>query len=175
MPSGPDYGDALSQLTIALIHGARRRVAITTPYFIPEPALVQALRTAVMGGVEVILIVPKTGDHLLVRLAQQSYYDELLQAGVKVYRYRPRFLHAKHFSIDQNICQIGSNNVDVRSFILNAEVSMLVYDAAVTQQLIAIETEYTLSADELTVEEWSRRNMVVRAAENLARLVGPLL
>jgi cardiolipin synthase len=175
MPSGPDHGDALSQLTIALMHGARRRIAITTPYFIPEPALVQALRTAVLRGVEVVLILPARGDHLLVRLAQQSYYGELLDAGVSICSYVPRFLHAKHFSIDEDICQIGSSNVDVRSFMLNAEVSLLVYDRAVTQRLIAIEQSYIRSSTELTSETWARRSLAVKVAENLARLLGPLL
>lgn len=175
MPSGPDYGDALSQLTIALIHGARKRVVLTTPYFVPEPALIQALRTAVLRGVDVALIVPKARDHLLVGLAQQSFYGELLGAGVKIYRYRPSFLHAKHMSIDEDICQVGSSNVDVRSFLLNAEVSMLIYDKAVTQQLIVIERARIQSSDELTLQQWSRRSAASKVLENLARLLGPLL
>src|SRR5262249_50751250 len=83
-----------------LVHGARKRVVLTTPYFIPDEPLLQAMQTAVLRGVEVHLVVSEAGDHPVVSLAQSSYYEELLEAGVQIHLYRTNFLHAKHVSID---------------------------------------------------------------------------
>lgn len=176
MPSGPDYRDgALDQLTAALIHGARSSVVITTPYFIPEAALVQALRTAVLRGVTVCLVVSSVSDQIMVHLAQRSYYAELLEAGVRIYRYRDRFLHAKHISIDQDIALIGSSNIDVRSFVLNAEVTLVIYDKQVSSQLAAVQQRQIGCSEALELREWQRRPLATRIAENLARLMSPLL
>lgn len=176
MPSGPDFGEpGLGPLTVALIHAARHRVVLTSPYFIPEPALLQALRTAVLRGVAVHLIVPFVSDHRLVMLAQQSYYSELLEAGVQLHLYRDRFIHAKHISIDEEVVLIGSSNVDVRSFILNAEVTLIVYDRSVTADLWREQQRCIASSDHLTAERWDRRSLVMKLGENIARMVGPLL
>ena len=176
MPSGPDYGEAgVGYLTVALIHAARERVVITTPYFIPDAALLQALRTAVLRGVSVDLVVPYVSDQVLVRLAQQSYYTELLDAGVRVHRYRDRFLHAKLIGIDEDISLIGSSNVDVRSFVLNAEVTLIVYDPQVSASLRLEQQRYIRASDHLTSDSWEQRSSVVKLFANVARLVSPLL
>ena len=176
MPSGPDYGEVgLGQLTVGLVHAARERVVITTPYFIPEPALTQALRTAVLRGVAVHLILPKVSDNRFVRLAQRSYYSELIEAGVLVHLYRDRFLHAKHLSIDGEIALIGSSNADVRSFVLNAEVTLIAYDGAVVRALRAEQERCIAASDTLSSDAWERRAPALRLVENLARLVSPLL
>src|SRR5262249_26553561 len=122
LPSGPGWAPAaIQRVVVALIHGARERVVITTPYFIPDGALLQALQTAVLRGVEVHLVVSKQPDQLLVSLAQKSYYQQLLESGVHVHLYHKAFLHAKHVSIDDEVALIGSSNMDIRSFLLNAE------------------------------------------------------
>ena len=176
MPSGPDYGEVgIGHLTVALIHGAIERVIITTPYFIPDAALLQALRTAVLRGVNVDLIVPSVGDNRLVRLAQQSYYSELLESGVNVRLYGRRFLHAKHLTIDNEIALIGSSNVDVRSFVLNAEVTLIVYDQAVVAELRAQQERWIVVAEHLTSKSWNDRSRIMKTGENFARLVSPLL
>ena len=176
MPSGPDYGEAgLGQLTVALIHAAHERVIITTPYFIPDAALLQALRTAVLRGVAVDLIVPLVSDNRLVRLAQRSYYAELLEAGVRLHLYRGRFLHAKHLSVDDEVTLIGSSNVDIRSFVLNAEVTLIVYDRAVAMELRAHQERCIAASEQLVLDRWEARPRAVRLAENFARLISPLL
>jgi cardiolipin synthase len=176
MPSGPDYGEVgIGYLTVALIHGALERVVITTPYFIPEAALLQALRTAVLRGVTVDLIVPSVSDNRLVRLAQQSYYSELLESGVNVRLYGRRFLHAKHLTIDNEVALIGSSNVDVRSFVLNAEVTLIAYDQAVVADLRAHQDRCIDAAEHLTKDGWNNRSRMVKIGENIARLVSPLL
>ena len=176
MPSGPDYGEVgIGYLTVALIHGALERVVITTPYFVPEAALLQSLRTAVLRGVTVDLIVPSVSDNRLVRLAQQSYYSELLESGLKVHLYGRQFLHAKHLTIDNEVALIGSSNVDVRSFVLNAEMTLIAYDRAVVADLRAHQERYIDAAEHLTKNGWINRSRMVKMGENLARLVSPLL
>lgn len=176
LPSGPSYPHANNQrLIVALVHAARQRVVITTPYFIPDEALSQALQTAALRGVEVHLVVSKKADQLLVGLAQPSYYEELLEAGVHIHRYREGFLHAKHLSIDDTIVLIGSSNMDLRSFQLNAEVTMLVYDPEVARRLRAVQERTLTGADELTLAEWQKRSLLTRTLQNIARLLDSLL
>jgi cardiolipin synthase len=175
LPSGPDYETSnVSSLVIDLIHGARERVVITTPYFIPNGALLQALDTVVRRGVEVHLVVSRLADQLLVSLAQKSYYEQLLEAGVRIHLYRDRFLHAKHLSIDA-VSVIGSSNMDVRSFVLNAEVSLIVYDREVTARLREQQERYFAGSDLLSLEQWQKRSLMAKVCENLARLMSPLL
>ncbi len=176
VPSGPDYGEAeLGPLTVALVHAARERVVITTPYFIPDAALLQALRTAVLRGIAVDLILPSVSDNRFVRLAQQSYYSELLESGVRLHLYKERFLHAKHLSIDDEIVLIGSSNVDVRSFVLNAEVTLVVYGRATALALRAHQERCLAASEHLRASQWASRPVAAKLAENIARLVGPLL
>ena len=176
MPSGPDYGEVgIGHLAVAMVHGARERVLITTPYFIPEAAFLQALRAAVLRGVTVDLIASAQSDNELVKLAQRSYYSELLEAGVRVHLYKERFLHAKHVTIDDELALIGSSNVDVRSFVLNAEATLIVYDRAVVARLASEQRRYIAASDPLVLAKWEARSPAAKFAENMARLVSPLL
>lgn len=176
LPSGPDFPlENVQRLTVALIHGAQSRVVITTPYFIPDEALMQALETAVLRGVAVHIVVPRAADHPLVRLAQRSYYQELLEAGVVIHQYRERFLHAKHLSIDSEIALIGTSNMDIRSFALNGEISLVFYDRGLAERLRAEQEKYFQRAQRLAPDRWKRRPLPVKVGENLARLLSPLL
>lgn len=176
LPSGPDYPNAgIGNVIAALVHGASKRVVITTPYFVPDEPLLQALKTAVLRGVEVRLLVSRLTDHILVKLAQQSYYSELLQAGVQVHLYEEVFLHAKHMTFDDEISLLGSSNVDIRSFVLNAEVSLIVFDKGVTEQLRREQVRCFDNTATLTLDGWEKRPMIHKIGENLARLASPLL
>jgi cardiolipin synthase len=176
LPSGPDFpGAGIERLIVALVHGARERVVITTPYFVPDEALLDALGTAVLRGVGVDLVVSRIPDQVLVGLAQRSYYDELLAAGVRVHLFRDKLLHAKHLTVDGELVLIGSSNVDVRSFTLNAEVSLICYDPAVTAQVGQVQEGYFAASDLLSAAAWRARPLRVKLGENLARLVSPLL
>src|SRR5262249_50088632 len=108
-------------------------------------------------------------------LAQQSYYDELLEAGVTVHLYRPHFLHAKHLSIDDDVALVGSSNIDIRSFALNAEVSLLVYDLTVIAQLRGIQDRYFANSDLLTKELGEQRGIIARTSKTIARRADSLL
>ncbi|MBX7223633.1 MAG: cardiolipin synthase [Blastocatellia bacterium] len=174
--SGPGFpAPNFQRMTVALMHGARTRVVITTPYFVPDEAVLQAMETAVLRGVEVHLVVAKSVDQILVRLAQRSYYQGLLEAGVHIHLYRKKFLHAKHLTIDQDIALVGSSNMDIRSFLLNSEFSLLFYGPEVPT-LIRLEQErYYADCETLLLEDWQRRSLREKIVENLARLVNPLL
>jgi cardiolipin synthase len=176
LPSGPDFPTQNNQrLFVALVHGARKRVDLATPYFIPDEPLLQAMQTAVMRGVEVHLVVSAKGDQPIVSLAQKSYYEELLEAGVHVHLYQTNFLHAKHLSVDDAVALIGSSNLDIRSFALNAEVMLVIYDSDVTARLRAEQERYYANSRLLTLTAWGRRSFGSKLAQNLARLLSPLL
>jgi len=176
LPSGPGYPRENNQrLIVSLIHASNRRVCITMPYLIPDDGLQQALETAALRGVEVTLIVPMQIDQYLVGLGQRSYYDEMMEAGVRVCRYGKRFLHAKCVTVDDSIAWIGSSNLDIRSFALNAEVVVLFYDARVCARVAEEQARYLRDGEMLNLDEWRKRPAAIKVAENLARLLSPLL
>jgi cardiolipin synthase len=176
LPSGPDFPTQNNQrLIIALIHGARERVFLTTPYFIPDEPLLQAMQTAAQRGVNIHLLVSEKADQLAVSLAQKSYYEELLEAGVYIHLYGKNFLHAKHMSVDDAVAVIGTSNLDIRSFALNAEVMLLIYDHDVAGQLAAEQERCHANSQLLTLAWWEKRSFGARVAQNLARLLSPLL
>jgi cardiolipin synthase len=150
-------------------------VVITTPYFIPDEPMLQALQTAVLRGVEVHLIMSERADQLPVWLAQRSYYSAMLEEGVRIHLYRRRFLHAKHLSIDDQVALIGSSNMDIRSFELNNEISVLFYGTDVASRLHIEEDRYLHKCRELELERWERRPFLIKLCEEIARQVSPLL
>ncbi len=175
LPSGPAFSTQNNQrLFIALVHGARKQVVLTTPYFIPDEPLLQAMQTAVLRGVDVHLVVSEEGDQWLVSLAQESYYEELLEAGVRIHVYRMKFLHAKHLSIDDSVAVVGTSNLDIRSFALNAEVMLIIYDPGVAAELAAEQERYYGNSRLLTLPTWKQRSFGRKSAQNLARLLSPL-
>jgi cardiolipin synthase len=176
LPSGADYPlEGFETLLVWQLHEAKRRAVIVTPYLIPDEDVLGAMRTAVARGVQVDLIVSKVADQKLVSLAQRSYFDSLLKAGVSIYRFRKFLLHAKNVCIDDSLAIIGSSNVDLRSFQLNDEVSLLLHDCESVRGLQAIQRDYVEGSDQLTQEEWQARSQGQKVLESLARLIGPLL
>jgi cardiolipin synthase len=176
MPSGPGYHHGnLQQIMIALIHAAQSRVVLTTPYFVPDEPFLLALRMAAQRGVEVRLVLSRHSNKPIVHLAQQSNYEELLDAGATIHLYFGSFLHAKHATIDDCVALIGSSNFDIRSFALNSEVSLLIYDAQVVRQLEAIQRRYLADSEQVDPAAWRRRGILPRVAQNIARLADTLL
>ncbi len=173
--SGPDSSwETIHRLHVSSIHAAQQRVWLMTPYFVPGEAAMMALTSAALGGLDVRLLVPKMSDSRLVTLAARSYYDDLLEAGVRVYEYGPRLLHSKALLVDSDLALIGSANFDHRSFRLNFEVSMLFRDAGIAGALAhLIEGEFAHAPrvhDQRKQPLWR-----VRLPEALARLLSPLL
>ena len=136
MPSGPGFiTENNLRLFNTLIYSAQHRISICSPYFVPDDSLLYAVTTAAQRGVDVELFVSEKGDQFLVHHAQQSYYKALLEAGVRIYLYRAPFvLHAKHFTIDDEVAVLGSSNMDMRSFSLNLEVSVMLLGADIVQR-----------------------------------------
>ncbi|POH70523.1 cardiolipin synthase [Cryobacterium zongtaii] len=172
VPSGPGFeGENNLRLFLALLYYAQERIVITSPYFVPDESIMYAVTTAVQRGLHVELFVSEIGDQALVYHAQRSYYEELLRAGVKIYMYKaPYVLHAKHFTIDDDVAVIGSSNMDMRSFSLNFEVSLMVRGASFVQALRAVEDGYRADSRELTLDEWMKQPLRSTILDNLARL-----
>ena len=134
-----------------------------------------ALTSAAQRGVEVTLIVSEIGDQFLVYHAQGSYYEELLKAGVNIYRYQaPVILHSKSIGIDDDIAVIGSSNMDIRSFQLNLEAILVCYDTRVVADLRKIEAEYIRCSHPLHLDGWQARPLITKFFDNLARLTSAL-
>ncbi|WP_337926451.1 cardiolipin synthase [Luteimonas saliphila] len=173
--SGPDSSwEAIHRAHVGAIHAAKRRVWLTTPYFVPGEAAVMSLTSAALAGLDVRLLVPRMSDSRLVTLAARSYFGPLLVAGVKIYEYGPRMLHSKSLLVDDSVVLIGSANFDHRSFRLNFEVSMLFDDAGIAAALAQlIEGEL---AHAPRVRQGRQRGLLsARLPEALARLMSPLL
>jgi cardiolipin synthase len=176
LPSGPSYPTENYQRAVtAALYAAKRQVIITTPYFIPDEPLLQAVQVAASRGVDVILIVPSRSDQKLVGAAGRAYYEDILRAGARLYLFEAGLLHAKTVTVDDSIAVIGSSNFDIRSFMLNFELSLLVYGPEPTNQLREKQLSYLKDARELTWHEWQNRPRMVRLLQNIARLFSPLL
>jgi cardiolipin synthase len=156
----------------ALFHQAQQKIVIATPYFVPDVTLRTAIVTAARRGVDVTLIVSGIADQFLVSRVQRSNYEELLAAGVKIRLFDPPILlHSKHMTIDDDICVIGSSNMDMRSFLLDLEVSLVVYDRSVVAALGEVDATYMARSHELTAEEWARRSFGEKFVQNTSRLM----
>lgn len=174
--SGPAYPYENARDAVnTMIHLARRRIVLTTPYFVPDEATLSALRIAGTSGVDVQLILSESNNQFLMAWAQEAYFEELLRAGIKIALYRPHFLHAKHLSVDDDIALFGSINLDIRSFALNAEIGMICYDSRIVTQLREVESDYLANAHQLNLVEWQQRPAWRRSREGIARLADALM
>ncbi|WP_320670077.1 cardiolipin synthase [Patulibacter defluvii] len=176
VPSGPGFDDDNNlKLFNSLIYNAQRRVSITSPYFVPDESLMHAVTTAAERGLDVELFVSEIGDQPLVFHAQRSYYEALLRSGVRIHRYpAPYILHAKHLTIDDDVSVIGSSNMDMRSFGLNMELSLMVSGREFADRLRAVEDHYRSVSRELTLDEHRGRPWPSQIVDNLARLTSAL-
>lgn len=134
-----------------------------------------AITSAAQSGVDVSLFNSEVSDQFFVSHAERSYYEELLKAGVKVYLYQaPVLLHSKHITIDDDIAVIGSSNLDIRSFQLNLEVTLVCYDLKVVADLRQVEAGYLLKSTPIHLNEWENRSTSERFFENITRLTAAL-
>ena len=174
--SGPVYrDDILYQVLLSAIMDARSELVITTPYFGPDDGLLQALMAASHRGVKVTLIVPKRNDSTLVAWSSRGFYEDLLQAGVRIAEFHGGLLHTKSLLIDRRIAIFGSVNFDQRSLRLNFEISLIVYDPDFCARLEALIQSYLKKADIVNAAKWAKRPRWRLLLENLAHLTSPLL
>ena len=174
--SGPDSEQSTILLSLlSAISLADKEICITTPYFIPGDSLLDALTMAVLSGVNVTLLVPDRSDSIFVDWASSSYFADLLAAGVRIFRYTKGFIHAKTMVVDEQLCIVGTANMDYRSFDLNFEVNTLIYNNTLACQLKDVFENDLKDSVELKLDEWEQRPWYKQLPERLARLLSPLL
>lgn len=176
VPSGPGVNQTVIQeLILTAIYAARNELTLTTPYFIPDDAMIKALHSAATSGVKVTLIVPRRSDSHVVKLAGEAYFEQLLEAGVKIARYEGGMLHTKAIAIDSEFALFGSVNLDMRSFYLNFEISVLVYERDFVRRVNALQSGYLEDSQLLDTQRWKRRSVFRRFIQHAAQLLSPLL
>lgn len=174
--SGPtgEREDLIDTLFLS-ITSATKNILLMTPYFIPTPDILRALRAAALRGVNVRVVVPAKNNHVYAGLAARAFYEPLLEAGVRILERRPPFLHAKAMIVDDTFAIIGTANIDIRSLSLNYETSLLVYDEGMINSLKRLMLEDVAESDELNLAIWQNRPLISRLAENLCYLLTPML
>lgn len=176
IPTGPDQPTELFQdLVVRAIFLARRRVVITSPYFIPNEAMLLALRLAALRGVQVDLVIPKRCDHPIVNAAGAFYCDYLMRFGVRVFLYQEGMLHAKTLTIDDELAMFGSANYDIRSFSLNFELNLFIHAPEAVEAMHGLQQGYLDQSLQAVPGEWPPQTLESRLKMNLAKLFSPLL
>ena len=176
VPSGPGFtADAIHSLLLTTIYGARKELILTTPYFIPDDALLTALQSAALRGVAVTIILPAKNDSKLAAYATRARFEDLIEAGVRLKLFIGGFLHSKTITVDGEFALFGSVNLDMRSFWLNFETTLLLYDQKICRRLRDLQLHYMESAHDLDLKKFAARGPLERFKENVVLLVGPLL
>lgn len=176
LASGPDLAEnRIHDAFLLAISQARRRVLVTTPYFVPSTGLLATLRSVAQRGVEVKILVPQRNDVWLVGLASRSYYPSLLSQGVKIFEYGGEMLHTKALIIDDWLSVIGSANVDSRSFRLNFELACLISSSELNAELTQVFEASLKQSAEVTLAAMEKRGLGAALAESFAHLLSPLL
>lgn len=157
------------------ISKAKEKIRIQTPYFIPDSTVLNALKLALLSGKEVELMIPSKPDHMFVYWATLYYAADLLQMGAKVYIYQNGFLHAKGIVMDEDVYCYGTANMDIRSFLLNYEINAIVYGKEEVGKMCEIFENDKMDCKELTWQEYTSRNALIRIKEQISRLLSPLL
>ncbi len=176
LATGPCFPDDLMAQSLSIaIFSARKSIVITSPYFVPSHNIAEALRIAALRGVEVSIILPKENDSLMVHWASRTFFDDLLAAGVKIYNFNKGLLHTKSMLIDNRLALVGTVNMDMRSFLLNFEVTMVVEDPAFANEISLLHESYIKNAELVDYVTWSTRSVYQRIIEKLFFLFSPLL
>lgn len=175
--SGPDSDmPSIMQGTLKLISMAKSHIYITTPYFVPTEGIMDALKIAALGGIDVRILFPGKFDHLWVYYASRTYLEELIRCGVKVYFYRKDgFVHAKSITVDGKISMVGTANMDIRSYVLNYEINAVIYDDETTKRLEELFIDDLKVSKIITEEDCNKYPKYIRAFEAVARIFSTLL
>jgi len=174
--TGPMKGEqAMQQLVATCVHLAQRELVLTTPYFVPDEPTMLAIITAARRGVKVILAVPEHNDSHLVRFASQSFFQRLLDAGVQIVVFKGGMLHAKTITVDGMLSVMTSANLDRRSFEINFEVSLVLYDEVATHAMRELQESYIERSARIDPEEWAQRRWWHRVVDNALGLTSPVL
>ena len=176
MSSGPvNRWNNISFVFFKAITLAKRCIYVQTPYFLPSDALLKALQSAALAGVDVRLMIPRHPDSMMLRLATASYIKECMLAGIKVYFYEPTVMHAKVVIVDDEFVTTGSTNFDFRSFEHNFEFNALIYSKDFNRQMKAIFEDDMQQCTRLSMGKWKQRPLLQKALESVVRLFSPIL
>jgi len=176
IPSGPGMtGNTIYQILLMSIYSARREIVVTTPYFVPDDSVSTALLTAAERGVEVTIVMPERNDSRLVHFSSRSFFDDMLAAGIRIFGFKGGLLHTKSVVVDRQVALFGSVNLDIRSFWLDFEVTLGVYDPDFARRLMELQDKYIQDSIPVELPSWRLRPGKERFYENLARLASPLL
>ncbi|MEO6167368.1 MAG: cardiolipin synthase [Chitinophagales bacterium] len=174
--SGPDSDRSSIMLSFfTAIATAQKEVFITTPYFIPNESILDAIKKAALSGVAVHLLVPGSSDVAFVNFASRAYYGELLSVGVRIFLYRKGFIHAKTIAVDDNLSIVGTANMDLRSFDLNFEAVAVIYDKSINEQLKVSFYNDLNDSEEIIAKDWLKRSRWIQLVEASAKLMSPIL
>lgn len=175
IPTGPaDPLDSWQMLVIEAASSSRERLWITSPYFVPDDAVLKALQLAAIRGVDVRIMLPEKPDHILVWLSSFTYYEQSIPFGVKLFQFHGGFLHQKVMLIDDRMATVGTANLDNRSFRLNFEITAFCADAGFIKQVREMLEKDFSTSEEASVEEFTGKTFLFRAACRAARLMAPL-
>jgi cardiolipin synthase A/B len=175
-PTGPVVPqETYRKVLLAAVQSARERLILTTPYFVPDEPTLVALTMAADRGVKVTLILPNRPDHFFTAAAGRAHFSILMQSGVSIHLYRPGLMHSKTATVDDAFALIGSANLDVRSFNLNFELTLLLYGKEVTGQARDIQLKYLADSDPVDAKQWAERGAIRRYSERAITLLSPLL
>jgi cardiolipin synthase len=174
--TGPNFGnDSMTSLVQAAVQLARREIVLTTPYFVPDLPMQAALGVAARRGVATHLVLPRRNDSWLVQRASRGLYEELLACGVRIHEFTGGLLHAKTIVVDRMVSVVTSANLDRRSFELNFEMGVLLYDERLSERLRRLQQGYMDRSEEMDLVRWRLRPMGRRLLEGAAGLMSPLL
>ncbi|MBQ7732522.1 MAG: cardiolipin synthase [Synergistaceae bacterium] len=166
---------AIADEYIKIISSAKKRVWITTPYFVPDNKFISALYSASRRGVDVRIIIPSSSNHMLVSWAAQSYIDSLIKSGIRIFIYQDRFIHAKTMIADSHVASVGSANLDSLSFEINYEVQALIYSTRLVNELESVFLDDLTNCTEETQENRKNRPLTLRIKESTGRLLAAIL
>ncbi|MDE6534642.1 MAG: cardiolipin synthase [Muribaculaceae bacterium] len=167
--------NSIAHVFMRAIIGAKKRIFLQTPYFLPPETLLKALQNAALSGIDVRIMMPRKSDSWMLSLSTRSYIAECLRAGIKIYFFRPGMLHSKVLIIDDNLSSVGSTNFDFRSFEHNFEANVILYSEEINERLRGIFLNDQSHSDRIYPDAWKRRPRLQRALESIVRLLAPIL
>ncbi len=174
--SGPDHKEEyIKHAYMKIINNAKKNVYIQTPYLVPDEPMKEAIKIAALSGIDVRIMVPGKPDHFFMEWILSANMGELLECGVKIYRYQKGFIHSKTIVADGKVSSIGTANLDIRSFQLNFEINAIIFDEIVAKEQERIFEKDIENCNLVTLEEYQNRGRIIRIKEALISLIAPIL
>lgn len=165
----------IAHVFLRAIVGAKKRIFLQTPYFLPPESLLKALQNAALAGIDVRVMIPRHSDSWMLSYSSRSYITECLRAGIKIYFYNAGMLHSKVLIIDDELSSVGSTNFDFRSFEHNFEANLILYSPELNAELRKVFLDDQEFCERVYADEWKKRPAIHRGLESVVRLLAPIL